>query len=41
LCIDSNATLDQGALGVQHSPRFVETNPPSLEEGKHQLHNLL
>jgi hypothetical protein len=41
LRIGSNAALDQGALGEQHSPSFVETNSPSLEQGKHRLHNLL
>jgi hypothetical protein len=39
--IDSNFARDQGALGGQHLPSRVKTNPPSFEQGKHRLHNLL
>jgi hypothetical protein len=39
--IGSNSTRDQGALGGQHSPSCAETNPPSFEQGKHRVHNLL
>jgi hypothetical protein len=37
--IGSNTTLEQGAFGGRHSPSFDETNTPSFEQGKHQLHN--
>jgi hypothetical protein len=39
--VGSNAARDQGALGGQHSPSRIETISPSLEQGKHQLYNLL
>jgi hypothetical protein len=39
--IGSSTARDQGALGTQHSPSRIETNSPSLEQVKHQLHNLL
>jgi hypothetical protein len=41
LRIGSNATLDQGTLGGQHSPSLAETNFSPSEQGKHRLHNLV
>jgi hypothetical protein len=41
LHIGSIIAHGQEALGGQHSPSRAETNSLSLEQGKHQLHNLL
>jgi hypothetical protein len=37
--IGSNTELEQGAFGGQHWRSFPKTNSPSVEQGKHRLHN--